>query len=37
MARKLLKLLKIFLKIECPINNAPEVLNKFFKNNELNI
>ena len=35
--KKIVKIIKNFLKIECPINNAPEVLNKFFKNNELNI
>ena len=35
--KNIVKIIKNFLKIECPINNAPKVFNKFFKNNELNI
>lgn len=35
--KKIVKIIKNFLKIECPINKAPQVLNKFFKKNKLNI
>ena len=35
--KNIVKIIKNFLKIECPINKAPEVLNKFFNNNKLNI
>ncbi len=35
--KKIVKIIKNFLKIECPISKAPQVLNKFFKNNKLNI
>tara|TARA_Y100001970_G_C14248757_1_gene870223 strand:- start:2968 stop:4020 length:1053 start_codon:yes stop_codon:yes gene_type:complete len=31
------KIIKDFLKINCPIENAPTILNNFFKNNSLNI
>ena len=35
--KKSAKIIKNFLKIKCPLKNAPEVLNKFFKKNDLNI
>jgi len=31
------KIIKDFLKIKCPINEAAEVLNKFFKKNKINL
>ena len=35
--KKSAKIIKEFLKIKCPLNNAPKVLNKFFKKYDLNI
>ena len=35
--KKSAKIIKNFLRIKCPLKNAPEVLNKFFKKNDLNI
>ena len=35
--KKSAKIIKEFLKIKCSLNNAPNVLNKFFKKHNLNI
>ena len=35
--KKSAKIIKEFLKIKCSLNNAPNVLNKFFKKYDLNI
>jgi len=35
--KKNVKLIKKYLKISCPIEKAPETLNKFFKKNRLNL
>mgnify|MGYP001160855909 FL=1 len=35
--KKNVKIIKEFLKISCPIDKAPELLNKFFKKNKLNL
>ena len=35
--RNVSKIIKEFLRIKCPINNAAEILNKFFKKNHLNL
>ncbi len=35
--KKSVKIIKDYLKISCPIEKAPKVLNKFFKKNNLNI
>jgi len=35
--RNVSKVIKDFLKIKCPINNAAKELNKFFKKNKINI
>ena len=32
--KKNVKIIKEFLKISCPIDKAPELLNKFFKHNQ---
>ena len=34
---KVSKIIKSFLKIKCPINNAAKELNKFFKKNKINL
>ncbi len=35
--KKNVKIIKEYLKISCPIEKAPEILNKFFKKNKLNL
>ena len=35
--KKVSKIIKSFLKIKCPINNAAKELNKFFKKNKINL
>ena len=35
--KKIVKIIKSFLKIKCPIQKAPLILNNFFKKNKLNI
>ena len=35
--KKVSKIIKSFLKIKCPINNAASELNKFFKKNKINL
>ncbi len=35
--KKNVKIIKDYLKISCPIIKAPEILNKFFKKNKLNL
>ena len=35
--KKNVKIIKDYLKISCPIDKAPEILNKFFKKNKLNL
>jgi len=35
--KKNTKIIKQFLKIKCPLENAPKVLNVFFKKNKINI
>jgi ATP phosphoribosyltransferase regulatory subunit len=35
--KKVSKIIKEFLKIKCPINNAANELNKFFKKNKINL
>ena len=35
--RNVSKVIKDFLKIKCPINNAAKELNKFFKKNKINV
>ena len=35
--KKSAKIIKDFLKIKCSINNAPKILNKFYKKYDLNI
>tara|TARA_X000000950_G_C13887760_1_gene649573 strand:- start:284 stop:1330 length:1047 start_codon:yes stop_codon:yes gene_type:complete len=35
--RKSVKIIKDYLKIKCPIEKAPKILNNFFKKNNLNI
>ena len=35
--KKVSKLIRSFLKIKCPINNAAKELNKFFKKNKINL
>ena len=35
--KKSVKIIKDYLKISCPINKAPNTLNKFFKKNKLNL
>ena len=35
--KKSVKIIKNYLKISCPIDKAPETLNKFFKKNKLNL
>ena len=35
--RNISKIIKEFLKIKCPINNAAKVLNKFFKKYKINL
>ena len=35
--RNISKIIKEFLKIKCPINNAAKVLNKFFKKHKINL
>ena len=37
MGRKISKIIKDFLKINCPINNASKVLNNFFMKNNINL
>ena len=36
-SKKDVKIIKNFLKIECDIENAPNVLNNFFKKNKINL
>ena len=35
--KKVSKIIRSFLKIKCPINNAAKELNKFFKKNKINL
>ena len=35
--KKVSKIIRSFLKIKCPINNAAKELNRFFKNNKINL
>ncbi len=35
--KKNVQIIKDYLKISCPINKAPDILNKFFKKNKLNL
>ena len=35
--KKNTNIIKLFLKIKCPLKNAPKVLNAFFKKNKINI
>ena len=35
--KNIVKIIKEFLKIKCPINEAAQVLNKFFKKNRINL
>lgn len=35
--KKIVQIIKNFLKIKCPIEKAPLILNSFFRNNKLNI
>ena len=37
MGKKVSKIIRSFLKIKCPINNAAKELNKFFKKNKINL
>jgi len=35
--KKSVRIIRDYLKISCPIDKAPEILNKFFKKNKLNL
>jgi ATP phosphoribosyltransferase regulatory subunit len=35
--KKVSKIIRSFLKIKCPINNAAKELNRFFRNNKINL